>query len=215
MLRITIFILFFVKLSFSYSLNSLFFEGNDIIKNITLNTNIIDKHDKCNKFYYDYLIKNNFVCLNKNNNSRSDENDILEKIISIHKDTLMFSKKEMYNFYSDNKYELNEIINNFDVFYSKSHESIKKVIKYAVNYYLDKIILFIDRTYDYLKKNIIIDEYNEEIIIPGINHQLRYFSDTSITNYDDCLDFLKSLEDLLCFTTIKENIYLFVNKLYK
>jgi len=204
------------------NINSSMFKSDELIKNIKTNNTNIQINESCNKLFRN-MVNDKFVCVYNTNNQQNktivDENLFLSKFVSIYIDTLKITEKDIEEFYENKAIDINIVKNNFVSSFLLSHSAIKRILKYTTRFFLNKLSVLYDKTYEYIRQNIIIDEVNEEIKLPLPknldNSRIRYFTNGTIEKYDSCLDFLHSLDFSMCFSTDKDKFYEEIEKITK
>ncbi len=115
------------------------------------------------------------------------------------------NKDDIDHFTQTNIKDFNTIQKNYLSFYFKSFSPINNIVKNLFKYLTNKFPIVFVKIRDYLQNKYTLDEELEQIILP-IPSKIRYFSKKTIERYDNCLDFLNSLENSICATTKLENI---------
>lgn len=187
--------------------DSIAFKSDEIIPRI-VNNSYIKKNYLCNKLYKN-MVKNKFICVYpndiiQNKNNFTQESKFIFESVKIIIETFL-DKNSVENFVSTNNRNLNVIYSNYLLFYVGSIIQINDIIKNLLQYLTDKFILTYKKYSNFIKSKYSLDEKNELIILP-IPSKIRYFTNQTLDKYDECLDFLNSLEDSVCFTTKIENI---------
>lgn len=164
-------------------------------------------NNECNRIYYDIILKNDFICIYQNNANNKNMN-FTSGIASIFIDVIELFKINIMNEFKDNN-ELKNIYKNFMLVYLLSSKPIKNLKSIFEQYCKTYLYIFYDKLYDYIQYHIIKDEISEEFILP-IPSKIRYITINTINRYNDCLDFLQSLENSICISTNKNNIKEFI-----
>jgi hypothetical protein len=188
------------------SVTSTIFNSNYIIAKIVNNTKL-EQNKQCNKLFQN-LVNENFICvfIHTNETNILPEYKFTYNFFQIIFDVLINNEfKTLIN--NDYKYYKN-IHENFLLFYSNTILPIKYVIKNILKYLIMKLKIIFLKLYDYIKDEYKLDEKKEEIILPMllIPNKIKYFTENTINNYDNCEQLLNSLKNSLCFTTKVENI---------
>jgi hypothetical protein len=208
-------LVFCLVLSFSFgieqfgSFDTFVFKSDIVVPKIMNNPNLMQNF-MCNELYRN-IVENEFICiypvsLNKrtHNLTTSLEFKFMFDAIKVVIDTLM-DKNDVIELIANNSGDFDIIRKNFMLFHLKSITPINNIIKALVKYIIDKFIVVYSRVRDFLQDKYTLDVEKEEIILP-VAEKIRYFSNETIKKYDDCLDFLNSLEDSVCITTKIENV---------
>ena len=198
MQSILIVIFIILSLSSAYSFNTLFFDSNKLL-------DIINKNESlCNNTYYE-LVEKEYICIYKNHIPYDVDpihEDFMKKITNIYIESFV-NDNDIIELYIDNYEMINYIKYRFYSFYSSISKPLQKVIPTIIKYYFNKIEIFIAK----LMVLIEVNPITEEIILPiNFNGRIRYFTNITINKYDNCIDFLQSLNNSVCFVTKKEII---------
>jgi hypothetical protein len=192
-------------LQYESEYDSIAFKSDEIIQKIT-NNSILTRNQQCEAFYRN-IVENEFVCVypnKKDENKHMSESKFVIDSIKIIIDTLN-DKNDINRFIDANTKDYNIIYRNYLIFYNKSISSIGNILENALKYLIDKFKVIYFKIYYYMQDKYTLDEVNEQIILP-IPGKIRYFTNETIKKYDNCLDFLNSLESSVCFTTKITNI---------
>lgn len=196
----SVFIFMFMFLSFFFvsSQSTLFFDSNKLL-------DIVNKNESlCHNTYYE-LVEKEYICIYKNNISYdvySIHEDFFSKVTNIYIESFV-NDNDIIELYLDNYEMINYIKYRFFSFYSSIIKPLKQVFSNVIRYYFSKIEIFIAK----LMVLVEINTTTEEIILPiNTNGRIRYFTNITLDKYDNCLDFLQSLNNSVCFVTNREII---------
>jgi len=152
---------------------------------------------------YENIVINEFVCIYPNNVNQSETKLILDSV-QIVVDTIL-NNDNVLKLYDDNSQDFNIVYKNYLYFYTKSIGPFNNIIKNVLKYITGKFMEIYIKIHNYMQDKYTLDKENEEIILP-ITSKVRYFTNNTINKYDNCIDFINSLETSICFTTKIENI---------
>lgn len=204
-------------------LTKIIFTGETIISHIMNNTDM-EKNRLCNKLFNN-IVKYDFICIynsniiNKTNTTNTTENIFNSKLlydtINIINETL-FNKGDMLMLFYDNSKDFKYIYDRYKSFYKSIFAPIYNIVKNVIKYIITKMKIISTQIHtnirEYLKDKYTLNEEDEKIILKNLpNIMIRYFTNNTINKYNNCLEFLNSLETSFCLTTNIENIQEVIN----